>query len=301
MATRSAPLGAATATPGERRDVERYMDWPAIFAGAVLATAISFVLLTFGSAIGLSMASPFESERASPVGFAVAAAIWLVWVQVSSYMAGGYLAGRMRARAHDASEHESDVRDGAHGLVVWGLGVLFSAAVAAVVLTGAASGGARLIGGVAGAGASALGGGGGEASNPTGYVVDSLFRGSRITGAEAEEVRQQVTRILATATARGGISPADRGYLAQTIARVTGMSPPDAERRLTEVLAQAKQAADKARKIGIVAAFLAAAALMVSAAAAWWAAQMGGTHRDEGADFSRVLRRRRARVTSPVR
>lgn len=96
-----------------------YMDWPAIFAGTVLASAISFVLLTFGSAIGLSLTSAYEGRGISLIGFAIAAALWLLWVQISSFIAGGYLTGRMRRRHFDATEHESDIRDGSHGLIVW--------------------------------------------------------------------------------------------------------------------------------------------------------------------------------------
>src|SRR5687768_5399427 len=39
-------------------DNARYVDWTAIFAGAVLASAISFVLFTFGAGLGLSLTSP---------------------------------------------------------------------------------------------------------------------------------------------------------------------------------------------------------------------------------------------------
>ena len=53
---------------------------------------------------------------------------------------------------------------------------------------------------------------------------------------------------------------------------------------------KAKAAAEKARKVGILASFLAAALLLVSAAAAWWAATLGGKHRDEGTDLSHLTR-----------
>ena len=36
--------------------------------------------------------------------------------------------------------------------------------------------------------------------------------------------------------------------------------------------------------------FITAAALVVAAAAAWFAATLGGRHRDEGTDFSRLVR-----------
>ena len=42
-----------------------YVDWPAIVAGAVIASAISFVLFAFGTAVGLSITSPYPSESVS--------------------------------------------------------------------------------------------------------------------------------------------------------------------------------------------------------------------------------------------
>ena len=119
-----------------------HIDWPAIFVGALLATSVSLVLNAFGAAIGLSVVSPFGGDGIGGTATLIAVAIWTIWVLVSSYMAGAYVTGRMRRRAFDASEHESDVRDGVHGLTVWALGVLLSAVVVAsatgtVVRTGA--------------------------------------------------------------------------------------------------------------------------------------------------------------------
>ena len=53
---------------------------------------------------------------------------------------------------------------------------------------------------------------------------------------------------------------------------------------------EAKAAADKVRRTSVIVAFVTAASLVVSAAAAWWAAGMGGRHRDEGIDFSHLVR-----------
>lgn len=121
------------------RNENSYVDWSAVLAGAVLATAISFVLFTFGGAIGLSLSSPYEGEGINVVWFAIAAGLWFVWVQVSSFMAGGYIAGRLRRRAYDATEHEADVRDGAHGLLVWATGALLGAVLTALTLGGTAA------------------------------------------------------------------------------------------------------------------------------------------------------------------
>src|SRR5690606_19843465 len=111
-------------------DSRPYMDWPAVFAGAAVAAAISLVLLTFGSAIGLSMTSAREGQSASLFWIAIVGGLWILWVQVSATLAGGYLAGRMRRRHGDATEYESDIRAGSHGLVVWALATLAAAVIA---------------------------------------------------------------------------------------------------------------------------------------------------------------------------
>ena len=40
-----------------------YLHWSPIFAGAIVAAAVSFVLISFGSGIGLAVASPSSSWR----------------------------------------------------------------------------------------------------------------------------------------------------------------------------------------------------------------------------------------------
>lgn len=112
------------------------VDWAAILAGAAMTTAVALVLLAFGSALGLSVTSPYEGEGLSPIAFAVAAGLWLLWVQLLSFYVGGYVAARLRPRAAGVSEHEVDVRDGLHGLLVWAVGV-----IAAAVITFAGVGG----------------------------------------------------------------------------------------------------------------------------------------------------------------
>jgi hypothetical protein len=114
-----------------------YVDWAAILAGAALTTAIALVLLAFGSALGLSVTSPYEGEGFSPIAFAIAAGLWLLWVHLLSFYVGGYVAARLRPRVNDATEHEVDVRDGLHGLLVWAVGVILAAFIAFVGMGGA--------------------------------------------------------------------------------------------------------------------------------------------------------------------
>jgi hypothetical protein len=113
-----------------------YVDWPAILAGAAVAAAIAFILSVFGAAVGLSLTSPFGGEGMGATGISIAVGIWLLWVATSIFMAGGSLTGGLRRRIPDASAHEAEVRDGAHGLVVWAVGAAF--VLAAALLIGAA-------------------------------------------------------------------------------------------------------------------------------------------------------------------
>ena len=55
--------------------------------------------------------------------------------------------------------------------------------------------------------------------------------------------------------------------------------------------AKAADAAEAARKMTVLSAFLTAASLLVAAAGAWWAASKGGRHRDEGTVFADAFRR----------
>lgn len=293
MAIETPTVIVDTATPEQGS----YVDWPAIFAGAVIASAVSFIFLTFGSAIGLSLTDPLGRTDAPLFWAAIAIALWILWVQVSAFLAGGYVTGRMRRRHLGASEHEVDVRDGLHGVLVWATGVVIMAVLALGGLGHAVTAASNVVGSAAGAAASAAGDEMAGA-DPFDYAVDMLFRGD--TG-EAGDPRAEATRILVTGLAGDGVTDADRAYLASVVAARTGLTEAEAEARVDEVVAQAQaiqddiaEAAEQARRIGILVAFMTAASLAVSAAAAYFAAGLGGNHRDTNTVvpfFSRPVRR----------
>lgn len=101
-----------------------YIDLPAITGGTLLALAISIILANFGSMIGLAMTDDFNLEIENAWAAVIAAGLWILWVQVLASMAGGYLAGRMRRPISNARDHEREIRDGAHGLLVWAAGTV---------------------------------------------------------------------------------------------------------------------------------------------------------------------------------
>lgn len=274
-----------------------YVDWPAIFAGIVFASAISLVLISFGSAIGLNFLDFNAREGAAPILIGIGAASWFLWVQISSFMAGGYLTGRLRRRNFDATEDESDMRDGAHGLLVWG-GAMIVGAVLAVSGIGAAASMAGNAAATATIAASNAAEGEADMADPNAYFVDTLFR-SQTPAADTTVARDEASRIFAQAALGDGTVPdADRTYLANVVAANTGLAPEEAQARVDQVITnvetarqEAEEAARIARNTAIIAAFLLAASSLVSAIGAYWAAQKGGNHRDNNTVFADVFRR----------
>lgn len=277
------PPGAVIIDEHERAAGASYIDWPAILAGVVLASAISLVLLTFGSAIGLTMTSAREGQSASLAWIAIVGGLWILWVQIIASLAGAYLTGRMRRRIGDASEYESDIRDGSNGLVMWGLATI----VAATIAYSGAMGAANVAGQAAGAVASTTTAVA-DMVDPSELLVDRTLRGGANAAPVTDADRSAVARVLAAAATDETLDPADRDYLVSTVAARTGLTEEEAGQRIDQIVAQARQieveareAAERARRASIVAAFLMAASLLIGAAVAYWAATLGGNHRDK--------------------
>ena len=112
-----------------------YVEWGPILAGAALACAISIVMLQFGSAIGLAVGRPMDTAAPPRAGMAFTTGLWLLWVQMTASFGGGYIAGRLRQPMDALASHESEVRDGVHGLLSWATATI---AVFLVVSAGAA-------------------------------------------------------------------------------------------------------------------------------------------------------------------
>ena len=92
--------------------------------------------------------------------------------------------------------------------------------------------------------------------------------------------RAEAGRILLTSSGHTGVTSDDRSYLVQLVGSATGLSGPDAERRVDSGIANAKTALDRSRRSTIILAFSLATALLLGAVAAWAAACAGGRHRD---------------------
>lgn len=289
----------ALTDPGYVQSGRPYLEWGPIIGGAVGAASLSFLLLTFGGAVGLSLTSPWPDTGARLWVVGLAIAWWMVLVQIGSFAAGGYLAGRMRSRWSD-STLESGFRDSTHGFMVWAVGVLFGAIVFAVVGLSTAKTATQSASVVA-AGATT-----GATSNPrlisatpSDYAVDLLLRpqpsqpgsagaDTKNANGDVEAARSEANRIFAGAIRNQAITERDRSYLGQFVVARTGMPEAEAQKRVDAAITEARdlelkarQQVDKARKATVVTAFIAAVSLLISLAAAIVAAGAGARHRDE--------------------
>jgi hypothetical protein len=293
--------------------------WSAAIAGAMAASAVTFIIAALGSGIGLPFASPYSSGL-SATGLTVAAAVWLVMAQAIGFATGGYLAGRLRSPAFDGVIGERTFRDAAQGFMVWAIGVVAMVTIAGLVgfhaagattqvakdlASGFAANGLNQPAGAASTGSASAAT---VATPAVDYFVDAMFRpapnGSMAGGGQAPttapatvgigaagaqpalspEARAEVSRIVARSVAQGRLDDNDKVYLAQMVSARTGLPLDEAQRRVTETEAKArdnaKDVADKAAKTGAYLSFWTFMSLLFGVVAATLAGMLGGQLRD---------------------
>ena len=211
--------------------------WPAIFAGAVVAVAVSVILVALGGGLGFAIISPWPGHGASATAFTINAAIWLIVSQWVSAAVGGYIAGRLRTKWVGTHTHEVFFRDTAHGLVTWSVATLLVAIVLASSATSVIGGGMRAVGGAASAGLQgaaaggaaagtqgAMGNNGGSPGGPGGgaipggpwggpsatmtYDIDKLFRPTSGWAGSASPAAGPGSTGAAAASGSAGAGPA---------------------------------------------------------------------------------------------
>jgi hypothetical protein len=234
-------------------DAQAAVSWPAIAAGAVAAAALALVLAAFGAGLGLSAISPWSDSGVSASTFRTGTGIYLIIISVMSSAVGGYLAARLRPRWTGVHNHEVFFRDTAHGFLAWAFAMLLSASALA-----------STTGYLAKAGAASLGSAAVQGANPAEVYVDKLFRSDFASAADnpsaanaapmnpanAGPAHAEVLRLLSVSLRQNqnDLGIPDRTYVARLVAAQTGLSQADAEKRVSDVIAEAKTAADNARK-----------------------------------------------------
>ena len=204
---------------------------------------------------------------------------------------GGYLAGRMRTKITGLHTNEVFFRDTAHGFLAWAFATLISA-------TALASATAYLANGAL-AGLSGLSSQSAQAVDPAQIYVDKLFRTTTPAADNSAAVNAgntaaqsntstEILRLWSLFPQRFR-HPIERSHLPGAGSRsATGISQADAEKRVDQVVAEAKTDADNARRAAAHLSFWLTAALLFGAFSASLAAAEGGALRD-GTWNDRVL------------
>ncbi|WP_159009419.1 hypothetical protein [Bradyrhizobium sp. S69] len=251
------------------------VSWAAVTAGAVVSCALTFVLLAFGIGLGLSVVSPWAGSGVSATTFKIGTGLYLIVIAMLSSSIGGYLAGRLRTGWVGVHSDEVYFRDTAHGFIAWALasvlGAVLLASPAGSLISGGASGATQ--------GAAAA-----SRSGPMDGYVDTLLRSdtpASQNGGNASESRGEMLRLFTSSFRNGGeLKPGDREYVSKVVAARTGLSQADADKRVNEVVTQAKADLDATRKATAQLAFWLTASLLIGAFCASLAATEGGGLRD---------------------
>lgn len=252
-------------------------DWGAVIGGALVATALSFVLFAFGSAAGVASVSPYSWNNPSATTLTILGAAYVSVVMIGSFLAGGYFVGRYRRPVGTGvPKDEREARDGAHGLVMWALALLVGVGIAYCMTMMAARGAASGAAGVAMAASN---------TDAVSSAIDRMLRPSGVAtgpGTRPQDSRVEIARVISTNTlTRGEITNDDRDYVARLVAIEAQIPQDDARKRVDSTIETAKQAANKARKVAAGMAFLIGALSVFAAGAAYWAAMAGGRHRQQ--------------------
>lgn len=258
---------------------DSFVDWQSIIAGTLIALAISILLITFGTSIGLSVTSATSNDSASVTTISLAGAVWFALVHFHAIGAGSYIAGRLRPRAARLDNDEVTFRDGANGLVVWALSIV----VGVMIASSAISTAAKIATGIA--------------SNTAAAVVqvaeqsaDQAFATTNANSTSAtpvltENERKRVVAALQRGLEEGQLTDRDRAYLENMLVRKTGVTPEQAKERFDEVVKpaakQAATAVEDVRQATALTGFWSVFVMLLSGLAAWWAGAFGGSHRDE--------------------
>lgn len=253
------------------------VSWSAVFAGAVGMAALSLILLSLGAGLGLSSVSPWGDVGASTSAIKASAILWLIFAEIFSSAFGGYLAGRLRTKWANIHGDEVYFRDTAHGFLAWSTALVITAAflgTAAASMVGSS---------VESRNDSAINVPASESTpvSANGYFVDYLFRtdGSKLE-APSPLTREEANSVFAHSLVQGSLDTSDRAYLSQLVAADTGISASDADKRVSDVFANAQMAAEKARKAIAHSLLWIFLALLIGAFSASFAATIGGRQRD---------------------
>lgn len=196
--------------------------WGLVLAGAAVAWAVTFFLLTLGSGVGLLLVHP-ETDSQTPPAFLTGGALYFFVVQAFGFAVGAHLTGRLMGPLRENLIQE-EIRAALHGLALWAVAV-----VGCVVLTGLAGMTTAALYGVSQPAAST--------KAETALAVDRLFRPTGPAPAgERPAAQAEATHLIESGfTGQGRLEEEDRQRLIRLTAEQSGLSNSEAAKRVANL------------------------------------------------------------------
>ena len=252
------------------------VSWGAVFGGAFVSAAISLIMLALGAGFGLAVISPWSDIGASAAPVGSAAIVWLIVIEIVSCALGGYLAGRLRTKWATIHTDEVYFRDTANGFLVWAVGLV-------ITVTFLVSSASSMVGSSAPRQDSASGGVLRTKSSfldPTGYFIDRLFRTDTPGSQSSDALQVEAGRIFVNLLTQKVAPAGDEAYLTKLVTTKTGLNEAEAQRRVSQVVTDARQSEDSARRTASHLLLWIFLAFLMGAFSASYVATIGGRQRD---------------------
>jgi len=296
MATQPNNVSVESTADTKQTSLLNRISWGAVLAGVTTALVTQLLLNMLGVGLGASALDIGRGADNSGTAFSIGAGLWWALSGIIAAFVGGMTAGRLAGAAKGDTARW-------HGLVTWALSTLMIIYLLTSAVGGILGGAFNVLGGaVSGVGKAAAATASGAASVTDG---DALAKEARqlVDPNGAQTVQDSVASYI-RASISGDNAGAQRAKQEAVtgLARTANISPAEAQTRIEQAQARARQtfetakakateAADAARKGVATASILAAIALGLGALAAWIGGAMGAALHQR-ADVTVDLRRR---------
>jgi hypothetical protein len=290
--------------PGTRVVAPPRVSWGAIFAGVILVVTIEMVLAILGAGVGLGFVRPTSGGTPDASAFGTGAAVWWLVSTIIALLLGSVAAVRLAGA-------QTRIDGVLHGLVIWGLTLLFTAYLLTTAVGGLIGGAFSVIGTTVSAATSVVGSGVSAAGSGAKQALPAI---EQATGVNPDMLQQQVESVLSSPTPQdpASMSRADavkavgqampdllsggaqtdqaKQRITAIVAAQAHISPQDAQQRLDDALSKlremkkqavqaALQTADASAAAVSHASFLAFIAMLIGAVAATVGGALGASRR----------------------
>lgn len=283
--TRHADLSFTTPAEDARTVLLNKVNWGAIFAGAVIALIIQFLLSLLGVGIGAATLDPSTGHNPDAGTFSIVSAAWYGISGIIAAFIGGFVASRMSGK--------TIVSSGAlHGLTAWAVTTLFLLYLLTTAIGGLVGGALNGIGAIAGGlgntvataaqtAAPALA----DATDPFSSIQNQI---SQATGGTDPKQLQDaaISAVRAAVTGDEAQAAQAQDAAAQAVAKSQNIPVDQAKTQVQGYVKQYQDTVAKAKEQAVAAADAAASgtatgaiaaffALLLGAVAAWFGGRMG--------------------------